>query len=717
MSRRKLRPRRREVAGRRPVGGAPSSTALFSRAVEAIAVSWRAAVVAVVATLTYWNSLSAPFVGDDRLSVLENQQIRNLWPLGPVLIPGRELPTAGRPLVNLSLAINYAIGGLDVRGYHVWNVAVHVGCALILFGIVRRTLELPCLRAIWGERARDVALAASLVWMLHPLNTEAVDYITQRTESMMALCFLLTLYASIRALDGRRGRAWSLASVLSCAAGMACKESMVAAPLVVVLYDRIFRYRSLGEAVRQRGPFYTALAAMWLELIALLWSGPRIHSAGFSTDVSPWTYLLNQSMMIVRYLRLAVCPSSLVINYGPPVPATLASVAPYAVVVLALLGASATALVFRPKLGFPLAWFFITLAPTTTIVPIATEVGAERRMYLPLMALVVLAVVCAGAIWDQVKRRWPALASNRAARLAGAAALAFVALPLAAGTIARNREYASGLTLARTTLERWPTSVAQYMVGSELIASGRPEEALPYLRSALPGYPRARYTLGAELFREGKLDQAIEELQMFTHERPLLLEAVSAREMMGRAFALQEQWPQAVEQFSLLLQMTPTDLEAQLLLADALLAEQHYDEAIVHYSQYLRVRPADAEALTNLGIASHALGRLDDAVAAFRQTTVLNPASASAHENLATALYDQGQIDAAAIEAQKAAALAPQDGAAYDLLGRTLALQGKFEEAIAAFERAMRADSPSLEAREDLEKVRRLAPSQARPRP
>src|ERR1700680_507390 len=249
-------------------------------------IRWRAAVVVLAGILSYSNSLSGPPLFDDHASLLENQHIRTLQP-SSALFPERENPLAGRPLVNLSFAVNYAIGGLDVRGYHVWTLAVHLLCALIAFGLVRRTLDLPRVADRFSHRSIDVSFAAALLWVVHPLNTEAVDYLTQRTESMMALPYLLTMYASVRAIGAPRPILWDGAALVACALGMACKESMVTAPIMVVLYDRAFVFGSLREAVRRRGRFYAVLATTWLILAALVSSGPRMFSAGFSTGVSP----------------------------------------------------------------------------------------------------------------------------------------------------------------------------------------------------------------------------------------------------------------------------------------------------------------------------------------------------------------------------------------------------------------------------------------------
>ena len=114
-----------------------------SHAAPAAGIGWRAAVIALAVVLTYANSLQAPFVIDDQAAIVQNEQIRDLSRPGAVLLPESQSPVAGRPLVNLSFALNYAAGGLDVRGYHARQRRRHLVCALLAFGLIRRTLELP----------------------------------------------------------------------------------------------------------------------------------------------------------------------------------------------------------------------------------------------------------------------------------------------------------------------------------------------------------------------------------------------------------------------------------------------------------------------------------------------------------------------------------------------------------------------------------------------
>ena len=225
-----------------------------------------------------------------------------------------------------------------------------------------------------------------------------VNYLTQRTESTMALFYLFTLYAAIRALESERPSWWHGVAVLSCVLGMASKEVMATAPLMVLLYDVVFQSGSFRSLLERRWPLHLGLAATWTILLALTWSGPRARTAGFSAGANAWDYLLNQSVMVTRYLGLAVWPNALVLDYGSPPPTSVHAVWPYLVVVALITVGTAAALIYRPAVGFLGAWFCLILAPTSSVIPIATEVGAERRMYLPLAAVVVLIVAC-GWIW------------------------------------------------------------------------------------------------------------------------------------------------------------------------------------------------------------------------------------------------------------------------------------------------------------------------------
>jgi len=278
------------------------------------------ALLILAALAVYRNSFAGPFIFDDALSIQENATIRHLWPIWQPLSPPHDgfITVAGRPIINLSLAVNYAGGGYDVWGYHALNLAVHILAGLALFGIVRRTLLRPRFNGRFDAVADGLAFAVALLWMVHPLQTESVTYIVQRAESIMGLFYLLTLYFFIRGADSARSRWWYVLCVIACALGMASKEVMASAPLMVMLYDRTFVSGSFRETWRRHWKLYVALAGTWVVLGYLMF-----FTANYGNDlantrlqwVGRWAYLLTEPGVILHYLQLSVWPHPLCFDY------------------------------------------------------------------------------------------------------------------------------------------------------------------------------------------------------------------------------------------------------------------------------------------------------------------------------------------------------------------------------------------------------------------
>jgi Flp pilus assembly protein TadD len=599
--------------------------------------------IVVVGVCVFWNSLGAPFIWDDNTAIVNNGTIRSVWPLSDSLSPPLETPVAARPVANLSLAVNYAAGELAVQGYHAWNLAVHIGCALLLFGIVRRTIA--TVNSRWP--ADGLASAAALLWLVHPLNSEVVNYTTQRTESMMGLFFLLTLYSAIRARRSKRESRWTALAILSCALGMGTKESMVTAPLIVVLYDRLFEFDSFGDALRSRKLLYTGLAATWLELAALMMGWPR-STVGTTEAVGPWTYLLNQVEMITRYLRLTFWPGPLVLDYGLPRMLTLRDVIPGAIVLVALLAGTLLVLFRWPRMGFLGAAFFITLAPMSSVVPVLSEVGAERRMYLPLAALIVLVVVLVQLVVDRLS----AGSSKRSKRLLRpfAAAVAIVVLSLGVRTVYRNAEYNNPVSLWQSSVEARPQGRARMLLAAALIADSRRDEAIAELRQAVTDFPDARSALGTELFFLGQFAEAAASLDAFVRTQPSNLNRVPFRILLAQARQSLGDLAEAESQFRAVLALDPSNKAAQegLLLvaiahrkkAERLLREREAKvlEATEEAKAALRLNDQDFEAHNVLGVALASQGRIGDAIEEFRRALSIKPDDGNARSNLARAL-------------------------------------------------------------------------------
>ena len=238
---------------------------------------------------------------------------------------------------------------------------VHLLAALVLFGILRRTFEGEKLRDRFGTDAVWLAAAIALIWEVHPLQTESVTYIVQRTESLMGLFLLLTLYCTLRSSQSAHPRLWHTAAIMACALGMGSKEVMVVAPLIVLLYDRVFLVSSFRELWQRHKGLYVGLAGTWL-ILAVLMAGtfPR-ETIGFGMEIlTPWDYLKAETGVLVYYLRLCFWPAPLIIDYSNwLIPSSLKACFVPVSIVIVLLGATLWAFYRRPWVGFLGAWFFL----------------------------------------------------------------------------------------------------------------------------------------------------------------------------------------------------------------------------------------------------------------------------------------------------------------------------------------------------------------------
>jgi protein O-mannosyl-transferase len=616
-------------------------------------VAIRAAIIVLAGIAVYVNSLSGPFVFDDQSAIIDNPSIRQLSPLSGPLSPPRDKPVARRPIVNLTLALNYAVGRLDPVGYRVTNIAIHLLAALTLFGIVRRTLRLPSLAPQFGEQATNLAWIAALIWTLHPLQTELIDYVTQRTESLMALFYLLTIYCSVRALETRRPGRWHGLAIIACLAGMACKESMVTVPVIVALYDWVFVSRALLQKIRRRR-LYVGLVSTWVPLAILMIASPTT-SVGFYTRVSPWTYLLHQAPMLLTYLRESFWPRNLVLDYGVPEPITLSEAWLPLLVVSAIGVLVIVLLVRRPHVGFLGAWCFITLSPTSSVVPIATEVGAERRMYLPLAGLVVLVVLCA----------YRALTSRLSARqqIVGVTATVVVCLALAAGTLQRNGEYQTKVSIMKVTVERRPHPRSYQMLANAYFEAGQRQEALQYLRLAKAD-PTASFMLGIELISGGQVAPGIEELERFVTLAPSHSRAADAHATLGGVYLSNGQLDQAAAHLREAVRLEPRRGSAHGSLGRLLIRQGRIAEGIGELQTSVDLEPGDLDTLRLLGIMQGQSGQLAAAVKTFRRAIELYPKSSRDHYLLGRALAAMGQIAAAVPYFAQAVVLDPQNAEA-----------------------------------------------------
>jgi protein O-mannosyl-transferase len=428
----------------------------------------------------------------------------------------------GRPLLAATNLAVHRMGRNNPLGHHVLNVLIHIAAGLTLYGVVRRALLSPRFGGRFEGRAEYLAFAVALLWLLHPLQVQCVTYIIQRGESMAGLFYLLMLYAMQRANavgaprhppvtedagDGVpnavpverwyhvrwRTVPWYALAILSLILGWGSKEILATAPGAVIPFDRIFLAGSIREMIRRRWLFYLVFLTVWGGFT--YWHLTRATGSssgiGFGIEaVTPRTYALTEAGVLLYYLRIAVWPRGLAIDYQSwPWARTLPDAMPEVAIVGGMLLVTAILIFWRPALGFVCAWFFLILLPTSSVLPIVDAVF-EHRMYLSLASVAVLVVFLGDWLLRTVRLAWMR-----------PYALAAAALVLGVLTHLRNEEYRSRAVIWQVAMDRMPDSVrARANLAHGLMGEDRAAEVIPVLERALelsPKDPTALQNLAA----------------------------------------------------------------------------------------------------------------------------------------------------------------------------------------------------------------------------
>ena len=620
-------------------------------------------VLCVAGLVAYAGSFQVPFYFDDDRCILQNPVIDSFWPIEVRSPLGRR-----RPIGHLTLAVNFALGGTNPIGYHVFNLAVHLLAGLALFGLVRRTLLLPRLQPTYGKSAARLAFAVALLWLLHPLLTQGVTYVIQRCESMVGMFYLACLYGTLRGSQSSRpwSWAWYAAAVVVYCIGMATKEMMTTAPLVVLLYDRVFLADSWKNLVRRRWGLYLAflpgLVRMGMAIAPALSPKVRAASMGFGHhSITSWEYLSSQAGVILHYLRLAFWPDPLCLDYGWRVASTNMAIFLPGAVIVGLLLASLWALWRRPPIGFLGLAFFIILAPTSSFMPLS-DLAFEHRMYLSLAAVVTLAVFGFHHLTGYL------LQDDRTRMMLQRAVLIVVALALLAGTIRRNHQY-------NHPLEMWQEVVA-----------------------IVPQNARAFTILATEYQKRGNLDEARKNLE---HAIRLEQNALACH-ILANIYIELEETDQAVKFYQQALTVRPDFAESRLRLALLLEEQGKIDEAMAQVRRTIELKPKHAQAYAMLGLMMEDQEKLDEAAEQYRKAIRLHPRYAECYLQLGLLLQKQNDFQAAAEHIERSLEIDTKQNSVRVNLGLLYLQQNQLTKALAYFRDAFQREPDLLRQAGDL---------------
>jgi tetratricopeptide (TPR) repeat protein len=495
------------------------------------AIACQLFIIAAVGALIYSNTLTAAFQFDDKLNIVDNLLIRdinNLWP-----------PAGARWFGSLTFALNYLAGGLNPLGYHLVNICIHILTALSVYLLVLLTFRTPFFSGYRDKPIPDgwFAMACALLFVAHPIQTQAVTYIVQRFASLAALLYMLSLncYIMARLIAGdrdstvrsRRVRLLLYGAALFFALlGLRTKENAYTLPAAIIMYDVMFIYglSRLLDTVRKQWRYVASLSALALAFLVFAISryglAALLDKLKATNEISRHDYLVTQFRVVVTYLRLLFFPTGQTIDHNYRVyrnafePEVMASLA-----LLTLLTAAAVYLYRSSRNGSPylrlvsfgIFWFFITLSIESSIIPII-DVMFEHRLYLPSIGAILAVAATLVHLLEKTA------GDRRRVRISAASIMIVAVTALSCAAHLRNKVWKTELALWSDVIAKKPLNPRGYnMMGSCLQAEYRIHDAIFYFRKALEvdsSYAEARSNLGNAYILTGRVDEGLNELMV-----------------------------------------------------------------------------------------------------------------------------------------------------------------------------------------------------------
>ena len=668
-----------------------------------IAKLWPALIlIALAGLLIYSNIYHNPFVFDDIHIIRDNDVICDL---SRYLQPENFFFRRG--FTNLTFALNYQWGKLDVTGYHLVNVVIHVINGWIVYFLALLLLrnlaspdkspnEAEAIQSRSARRgkskkarggtsrtrgpssgyervfsspstARITALAAALVFICHPLQTQAITYTVQRYAALAALFYMTAVLFYLQARLAHRKKTSSTTSTpvfilyllagLSAILALLSKENACTLPVVLLLAEYLLFERS-WRAWKKKLPYFTGILVFWvlvgLFIFGFFQKAPELGTlledvvslSRETAKVSRWRYLCTQFNVIVIYIRLLFVPSKQAIDYlyhfkqgffdGPTPVAFL--------FLLIVLAAGLLNLKKRPVVTLCILWFFITLSIESSIIPIKDALF-EHRLYLPLFGFSLIVPYLVFSLFP-----------GKRVRAAAVCAAIIIAFGITAHV--RNAVYRDEITLWGDVVSKRPgNDRGHYNLGWALFNNAQTNEAIPHLKKAIsinPQYDEAHDNLGVAYQKLGRYDEAITEHQKAIGIAP---DSAAAFYNLGTALDAVGREKEAIDTYRKAIKLDHDHAKAYFNCGNSYFSLKHYEDALECFRKAFEIKPDYTMAAYNQANTLFVLGKGDESIPLYHRVVELDPGHGLAHENLAVAYYHTKQYQQAIIYCDQALAM------------------------------------------------------------
>jgi tetratricopeptide (TPR) repeat protein len=637
---------------------------------------------------------SATFCFDDHYSIESNEAIKTID------IPRIFDAFNTRFLPGLSFALNYKWCGLHPAGYRLINVLIHCLNAFLVYLLIKSTLYLyPARKPILSGRLEWPAVFASMLFLCHPIQTEPVNFITQRFVLMGTFFYLLTLllYIQYRCRSQKR---YMIAGMGSAIAAMFCKEFVVTLPVMLALYDFYFLgsfNETMWKHCRRLIPFFvivlivpillsrTPREAIGVANIADVGSIQEGDSQRFIShidvtrahgNIGRKQYFLTELNVVCTYVRLLFLPINQNFDYDYPISYQLDNKTVLCGVFLFCLLAFAVVTYKSCRIvSFSILWFFIALSVESSFIPIG-HVIAEYRLYLASVGFVFLVMTLIYS--RQVDQR----------KLNIIAAVILIGFSIL--TYQRNKVWKNEITLWDDTVKKSPHKPRPYNNrGNAYFDQGDVTQAMSDYNKAIEidtSFVDAYNNRGFIYDKQGNLTQAMSNFNEAIEIDPSFASAYYNR---GTIYDQQGNFTQAVSDYSKAIGIKPNFAEAYNNRGDVYNKQGNFTQAMSDFNRAIEINPKYVEAYNNRGLTYDQQGNLTQAMFDFTKAIELNPSFANAYNNRGNVYDKQGNLVQAMSDYSKAIELNPNYAEAYNNRGTIYDQQGNFTQAMSDYNKAI----------------------------
>jgi tetratricopeptide (TPR) repeat protein len=591
-----------------------------------------------------------------------------------------------RIITYLSFSLNYQISGMQLPSYYFFNILVHVFNGILVFSLILMLFRSPMFKGDKLEKyGLQIALFGSLLFVVHPMQTQAVTYIYQRLASLAALFYLATICLYVKArlskMEGSPRPYLYLLAVIAGLIALFTKENTFTLPLMIALFELTVFHPKLKITWNASGIGLLSIFA-GIVLVFSIFGPDRVLITMFSdngTEINSRNYLLTQFSVIPNYIRMLILPINQNLDYDFPLSTSFFDLWTIAGFLFnaGLIGFAIFMFNRKKIVSFAIFWFYITIIIESSIIPILDVIN-EHRLYLPMFGFVLLLSVL--MFEYGMKRSVPGTV----------AIISLIILICGYMTYERNKIWKDEITLWTDVINKSPNKMRPYNNrGLAFLAVQRYRDAIDDFTASIKIYDNnanAYNNRGYAYYATGDTQNAISDYTYALKINPNNLDALINR---GNSYKKLNDYPNALVDYSRAIAAQPATPDVYYLRAEVYASENLIDSAANDYQKIIAISPNDVKVYIDLGDLMLNSGNRTKAIEAYSHAVNIEPANSSIHNNLASAYYFENDYDKAADEYWKAIQYKPDFVEAYINLASIYEKRNDFSKAADTYSSAI----------------------------